>query len=767
MRPALAYRQRRLLDLKDADLARIDIQHGGNAFSLAQDKAVWKLIAPVPAEVDAGKVRSLTGALAHLEAVEFVSDSPKPDELGKVFGLEKPALQATIHVGGEAKTQRILAIGSQRAGSKDEFYARLDKGPVFVVRKNLVDDLGRDSLAYRSNKVWDLNPADITAIEISKDALAYRLERKDKNTPWKIVAPFPADPVSANVETLVKDLAQPKATFVGFIKPNDPKNSLGAYGLDKPSVSVMVQAKGTKHLFQLGKGSFGRVADAESVFKIDLQLLDQLNGTVFDLLDKNLLTLDPRTIQSIRVEGPASFTLEHKKDSWQIIGSPAPPFAPMEGVVQDYLQPWTQLQARRIVAYGPKVDWASFGLDKPSTTITVTIQSGVKHTLAIGREIGGPSSVPGVNCLLGGHYVRFDQGPAVFVLGINVVREMSRTHLDFVDPLVLKFDRDTMVGMSRQMPGGDCEIAKKGDDWVLAISRNDKPADAVIMGNILDATFRLRGQRVAGYPAKDLALFGLDQPAATVTIKLLDGTGKESSHVIKLGKKENEVFAVVDKSDTVVVLAPDLAKTLLAPAINFADHNLTRLSGVDQVTLQRDGRRVVFARNPTGWSMVDPVKADAESDDLEKLVQDLSQLRADELLADLKDSTPQGEVLRTLRVWGLEKPVVQCILGKEGKEVLSLAVGEAEPLAAHPKPFLVPKERRFAKLADKDLVFLLGPALSARIQQEFRDRKPWVTFDTAQVGSIRFEGPEKSFTLLVSPNDKANWMVRDKFERQG
>ncbi len=618
-RPALAYRERRLLDVKEADLARIDIQRrDGNALSLAQDKTGWKLVAPVASPIDAGKVKSLTAALAHLEAVDFVSDRPKADELAKVFGLEKPSVRATFQVGTAAKAQHVLAIGGQRAGSKDEFYARLDQGPVFVVRKDLVDDLNRDSLAYHSNELWKLNPAEMTEIDVNRDGSSYRLQRMDKA--WKIVAPFSATPVADQADALATALAHLQTENFVRLDASPSPLVLAVYGLAQPSMRVRVTAAGKAHTLLLGKahdkGRFARIEGGDGIFLIDSTLDAELERPVFDLLDN----------------------------------------------------------------------------------------------------------------------------------------------------LVLSFDRDTMVGMIRKMPGDDCELVKKGEDWTVRLqtvanaSGSDRPADAVIMGDLLDRLFRLRGQRVAGYMAKDLAPFGLDQPAATVVIKLDNGTGKKSEHVIKLGKKDADVFAAVDKGETVVVLAPKLADVLLAPAINFADHDLTHLSGVDRVTLQRDGRRVVFARIATGWAMTDPVKASAESDELDKLVKELSQLRPDKLLAEKVNP----------KEWGLEKPVVECKLAKEGKDVLDIAIGDAEPSPLTPLPqgegLGVRGSRRFARLAGKDLVFLLSPALSTRIQQEFRDRKVWETFDTAQVKLVAFKGPEQSFTLVAAPGAKNKWLVKDKFD---
>src|SRR5205085_11728072 len=105
----------------------------------------------------------------------------------------------------------------------------------------------------------------------------------------------------------------------------------------------------------------------------------------------------------------------------------------------------------------------------------------------------------------------------------------------------------------------------------------DKAADDPTIGDILEKAFRLKAQRIAAYPAKDLAPYGLDKPAAVVTLKLADFQGRKVEHVIKVGKtaedKKDERFALIDKGEAVVVLAPELSRQLVAPALFFADRN--------------------------------------------------------------------------------------------------------------------------------------------------------------------------------------------------
>src|SRR5439155_25479693 len=88
-RPALAYRNRKVLDFAAADLAKIEVSRKSESFTLERDKEkkTWKLTRPEPAEVESAKAETLANDLGKLEVVEFVTDEPKKEDLDKVYGL--------------------------------------------------------------------------------------------------------------------------------------------------------------------------------------------------------------------------------------------------------------------------------------------------------------------------------------------------------------------------------------------------------------------------------------------------------------------------------------------------------------------------------------------------------------------------------------------------------------------------------------------------------------------------------------------------------
>src|SRR5262245_6469056 len=249
-RPVLAYRNRKVLDIAGADLTKIDIARTGEEYTLEKKDGDWKLTKPAAAKADAGKAEQLAGDLARLESAEFVADAPKEEDLDKVYGLAKAPLRATLHFSDAKKPAQSLAIGNQRAG-KDEWYARLDKGAVFVVKKDVRELLDRESLAYRPLDVWKIGGDELQEIQIQKDKSTYTIKRKDKTSP--IAGPLEATAVANPVEAMTDEGTLLKGEKFIAHAPKD----LDKYGLDKPYVSIEVILKGEKepkkHKLRVGK----------------------------------------------------------------------------------------------------------------------------------------------------------------------------------------------------------------------------------------------------------------------------------------------------------------------------------------------------------------------------------------------------------------------------------------------------------------------------------------------------------------------------------
>lgn len=744
-RDALAYRKRHVLDHAATDLAKIQVTRGAETFTFERKDGDWTQTAPSTSKVEQAKVEQLAGDLAHLETTEFIAGAPKAEDLDKTYGLAKPPVSVTLTFADAKQPSQTLILGNPRPG-KDDSFARLNDGPVFSLKKDLRDLLERDSLSYRPTQAWQVKADAIGELKFKKDGEAYSVS-KDGGL-WRVSGPFLAPVRTEYVEAIVDELAQLKSEkYVAQVK-----NDLAKFGLDKPYLQIEVvstapkgkddkkaddkeKAKDVVSMLQIGAidgtstNRYARIGEGDAVFLVNEKTVAYLDRGPLDLLDRVLAKADVAGISQVRYQGTTPFALEKKKDAWQVVGSPAPAFTAEEDVVTSVVRPWGNLLAEKIAAYGPKIDWAKYGLDKPETTIVISgagdDKKPVENSLALGKDAGN-----------GARYARVNQQQAVAVLDAQAVKALARSYLDFVDPRVLKFAFDGVTRIDRTMKDGDLELVKRDDSWQL-VKPAKQAADTLTVDDIIEKSFRLKAERVAAYPAKDLKKFGLEPPVATVTLHL----GDDKQHVVKVGDKVDPKgearYAIIDNGTAVVVLAGPLSRHLTAPPLYFADRNLASFGAADKLDLVRGQRKATFIRTTGGWKMTEPVKGDAE-ESLGDFVQGLFRLRADEIVAgkgaDLKD-------------FGLDEPVAEWKVSAGDREMLDVLIGKEKD------------GRRYAKLAKGDQVFLLSPKQSVAALAEYRNRKPWSPLDAAQIAQVTVSRDDSSFTLTKR---EGGWIMKDR-----
>jgi hypothetical protein len=773
-RPALAYRGRKVFPT--SDLAKVEVQHGGEKFALEKDKEkfTWRLTAPVQADTDAEKARKLADDLGTLEATEYVTDTAKPEDLDKLYGLAKPALSATVTYTKDNKPEsQTLQIGKQREG-KPEYFAKLaSAGNVFVVKKELRDALEQNSLAYRPQQLWQLAAVDLTAVRVDKAGADYRLSRD--GTTWKISGPFDAPASAEQVKTLVDDLAKLKAERYETHVAKD----LGAFGLDKPYLRLAVATAAPKkedaakkdepkkkepekeepkkdepkeRVLLIGKPTaegaatrFAKLGDAEAVFVVSGQFVATVDKSALDLLDRTLLALDIRNITQVKSTGAEAWTADRHGDRWQVEANGVK--FPADGpTVADLLGVFARLQAVRFEGYGPKADLAGSGLDKPHVTVTVTLAPAkddkaakpATHTAAVGTNTHGNTI---------SYFARVDNGPAVAVLNADTALKLQHSYLDFVDRSLLKLDASRITGLQRHMGNEDLELVKRDGGWQL-LKPADLRADDALLDDLATQLANLRAQRIAAYPAKDLKPFGLDAPAAVWKLRLAGPEGKAAEHTLRIGNVADgtagDHYAAVDSSTAVAVLPAALCKRLMAAPLQFRDRSVARLRDADKVLLERGERKAVFDKVDGTWKMTAPVSAEAEHSDLEEFINALTRLKADEWVAEKPKAKPAD-----LKEYGLDQPQAHWRVQSEGKDELDLLIGKMDG------------SRSYAKLAAGDLVFLLDPKLTERGLAEYRSRKVWQQpLDSAQIDRLHYAYLSRPFTLEKAAD--GGWHVPGK-----
>ena len=421
----------------------------------------------------------------------------------------------------------------------------------------------------------------------------------------------------------------------------------------------------------------------------------------------------------IHKAGQAEYELIRMGDEWQVAG-PFTVAAPRE--VVDKLTAALQSPKAEEYRAHTATDFAPFGLASPRVKVTLTTKMGKQHSLWIGSETTAGAV---------GKLARLGNASAVFVVSEALAKTVDQSALDFLDRNLLKLDSGAITSFLRKRGPDVMELVKKEDAWQM-VKPAEQPADEKTTPELLKELGELKAVRIAAYKPKDLKAFGLDAPEATITIKL-GGDAKPNEYVLELGKEARvgERFARVKDGPMVAVLGPGVVKKLLAGPLTYRDHFLALVRDPDSIKLESGERRATFGKVDGSWKLTQPVPADADHDALEGLLNSLARLRADDLAAE-KPTANQ------LKGYGLDKPLARWQFLAGDKVELDLSIGALEKGG----------QRRYARMAGKDLVFLLDAKLSGQLLGEYRQRAVFKdNVDPAQIESVRFGYLKDAFEL--------------------
>jgi hypothetical protein len=754
-RPPLAYRGRKLFDTADTSLTSLTVVASSGGFALSKDPAGdWKLTAPINSEADPGKAAQLASTLSALESTEYVRDEPTPDDL-KEFGLDKPAEVVTLAF-TNGQTYK-LELGNPRPG-KPEVFARLDGGGVFGLPATVVEQLTSGVVGLLPLRVWAALPDKVTALEISRmgDAAKDSFALAKDGTDWKLTGPFLAIVTATNAKPLLTTLGALQAVKYQTLTVAKAAD----FGLDKPFLRLRVsflekkpapagspakddEQSVTKTLIVGGLtpdgGNRYAMLDAPNapVFVVPAAYLLAAQTPPLDLLDRALLALDANQIAKVRVaaEKPEdAFSLtKDDQGKWSAEGIT---FAVDAERISGLIRLIAGLPVSRLAAYGDATKWADFGLEKPGTTLTITLRGdkAATHTIALGNV--DPT---------GAQFIRVDDGKAVGVIPAVASEALTRKKLDYADRTLLTFDPAALVGLIRKQSKDELELLPATTvGWELVKPVKSK-ADQPFVDELVDFLSRLRAEKVAAYGKKEdvFKRFGLEPPATLLTLTIGEKSEQKTLRLgnpVDPGKPEGDRYAALDTTNPeaiVGILPESLTNKLLSPSVGFRDHTLAKFLDADKAILDRGNRKLTFTKQGTTWKITEPLMAVAESGELETLIADLGKLRVDTWVAP-----KTGD----LKSFGLDKPEAKWQLFDGDKPVLTLLLGKKGG------------DGRVYVTTDKsELVGLLDPLLTSRVLAEYRQRRPW-DVDAAQIevveigkGSTKFE-LQKAGAIWFDPN---------------
>jgi hypothetical protein len=230
------FRDHTLAKFVDADKAVLT--RGDRTITFAKVGASWKVTEPLAAAAESVELEALVGDLGKLRADAWVA--PKTGDL-KPYGLDKPAAKWTLFDGDKAVL--TLLLGMKQTDGR--VFAAVDKGELVGVLDPAMTT--RVLSEYRQRRPWDLDAAQVEAVQISRRMTAFDLR---KAGPAWFDPAHDQDVIDVRVvNELLGTLGALRVERYASDKGADPK----LYGLEKPETRIEVTSQGgQKRILEIG-----------------------------------------------------------------------------------------------------------------------------------------------------------------------------------------------------------------------------------------------------------------------------------------------------------------------------------------------------------------------------------------------------------------------------------------------------------------------------------------------------------------------------------
>ena len=368
---------RKLLEVKSADIARIELRYPDRDIVLERDKGgPWRLVKPIGADADQSQANNLGTAIADAQLIKTVDE--KPADL-KAFELDHPKTVVTVTT-FDKKTCPSIEVGRSTPIGFNA-YVKLSNSPAVLLTSSVFP-------SGMNKKVNDLRVRDLMSFKMD-DARKLSVTRDNGQTvelelngeKWKMTkpSPYPADDIQVRqaLSTIINAKA---ADFVA-----DAPASVTQYGLEKPHLTATVVLKNGEQQSLLfgfkqnepGKsGIFVRRGERAPVYAVPGYVMSALDKSWLDYRDRSVFRFDPAAVESVKVKNSnGDFTLKRgPSGKWDVVVAGKTSDGDV-AVVERLLSQLRNLKGSSIVA-DPMPSAQPFGLENPALEITLVGKDG-------------------------------------------------------------------------------------------------------------------------------------------------------------------------------------------------------------------------------------------------------------------------------------------------------------------------------------------------------------------------------------------------------
>lgn len=524
----------------------------------------------------------------------------------------------------------------------------------------------REKTEGRKGRVFTVEPADVTEVEIKRPDSVVKLKREGDG--WQILEPVKARGDRGPIDETVTSVVTARMDREIESAPT----ALGDFGLDKPAAEVTLRLKDGKQLgLVLGAKSptgvwvYAREAGKPAVFVVGDSVLRDTTRPLADFRDKAVLAFDQKDVTALEIiTRDDTIAVEQADGRWKLT---RPRALPADGdTLRDFLEKLRAARVKEFVAEAPR-SLEPFGLDRP---VKVSIHTGrdkdrATKTLLFGRGDAGKKGVYAMRAGESAVVVIPDETWAAVPKNVAVLR----------DKTVVEVERDKVTRLEIESPKGAVTLAQENGRWKIT-APEALPADQVEAGAVL---FKLRELRAQAFLSEDAA--GVPRYLAKPTVRVtISEQGAPAPRTLLLAPSPERrggaptAYAGLAGRGPVVLVDGKVLEELGRSVDDLRDRVL--LSGLEPKDIKRmrvraGGQTVVVERSgDVDWKLVEGGRGSAKAATVDNLLYALRALKWKSI------ATPTGDEPAR---YGLDAPTLEVTLLKaDGAELAALLVGKRD-----------------------------------------------------------------------------------------
>ncbi|MDM8007093.1 MAG: DUF4340 domain-containing protein, partial [Phycisphaerae bacterium] len=561
--------------------------------------------------------------------------------------------------------------------------------------------------------LFDPKPADVDRVEVLvRGESSPRVFRKDTDG-WMMHAPTTAPAteweITSNIIDKIGNLKYLKEYPVG--DKNRPDDNATRFNNPVATVKLM---KGDEVLAELvvgnslptGKGSFVKRGRSDVIYESQENLFDAFDKKVSTYRNKRILNVKLEDVKEITATGLSAYKLVKSGSDW-LIEQPERGRADKSAVETNIANPLIGLYVADFVDDTP-ASYKVYGLDEPRLMLNLKSTKNVPPKAKPGDPNTQPAdtqpSTEEVENVLwvGGstgeskYYARLKSAPWVFTLNSSTVDNFSKRVSDLRDKSLAKVENAKVIRVVSQTPDGEMTLVKQQGKWSFA---DGTASDATAVADLIKALADLKATEFVD-ASKLLIPLDWSRPRASITVTqegeahpvtVLVGTASSSGKMVYVKNAAEDAVAAVREDQVTQLLAGPIAygdrQVLQFPRERATKLEITR-AGAEAVTLKQE---------KNVWTMVSPVQASVDADAARNLMQDLSTLRAKNIVGKDKKAFGLDSPAVTLAVY------VEPLTADPNVKVVSMAPAATKPATTKPATTQAGKRPTLQDLLDYTL----------------------------------------------------------------